>query len=231
MHTLHAHSTWPYETGVGKTTLVLADIQPLQDGCYNGNNAYSTFGAALPWRYVCKQYGSRDAYVQVGHQHSRPMACPIERASRLFPYSNPQAVYDAWYGTSKAPVCFEVQPINRVPASISDGSYDQPSLATNPNAVGINSDGIVAKQQNGAPYPKFQLVPYEGCGGNVSRINLFLFSIRMSAMGRGGVRKSQRQRVSLVRTPHHPPTCKQCIWQPGTLDYGKGSTEDCFNGT
>lgn len=77
-----------------------------------------------------------------------------------------QAVYDAWYGSSKAPVCFEVQPINRVPANIAEGSYDMPSLATNPQPASINSDGIVAKQANGSPYPKFQLVPYEGCGGN-----------------------------------------------------------------
>lgn len=79
-----------------------------------------------------------------------------------------QAVHDAWYGTSKAPVCFEVQPINRVPANIADGSYDLPSLSVGDpnNNPSINSDGIVAKQSNGAPYPKFQLVPYEGCGGN-----------------------------------------------------------------
>jgi len=78
-----------------------------------------------------------------------------------------QAVYDAWYGTSKAPVCFEMQPINRVPANIADGSYDLSSLSTDPsNNASINSNGIAAKQSNGAPYPKFQLVPYEGCGGN-----------------------------------------------------------------
>lgn len=76
-------------------------------------------------------------------------------------------MYDAWYGTSQAPVCFEVQPINRVPANIADGSYDMASLSTDPaNNASINSVGIVAKQSNGAPYPKFQLVPYEGCGGN-----------------------------------------------------------------
>lgn len=66
------YSTWPYEPGRGKTTLILADLQPLQDGkCDNGNNAYSTFGAALPWRYVCKHYGSRDAYVQVTARSGR----------------------------------------------------------------------------------------------------------------------------------------------------------------
>jgi hypothetical protein len=101
-----------------------------------------TYGAAIPWRYYCKQYGSR--------------------ANLLVAYQN------NWVNGGNELFCFDVQPIRVTPDTLKQGSYDEPGSST--GTMDINSDDVVALQENGLPYPIFQVVPYEGCGGDCTPV-------------------------------------------------------------
>lgn len=99
-------------------------------------------GAAFPWRWYCKEFGSRQNWLN--------------------------SIYAVWtLQTQTADYCFEIQPITVTPNQLKQGSYDQQPL-TDPNMQSYNiwDDSIVAVQSNGQPYPSYQVVPYEGCGGN-----------------------------------------------------------------
>lgn len=96
-----------------------------------------TFGAAIPWRYYCKEYGSRSQLL-VAYQNNW-----IKNGNDLF--------------------CFDVQPIIVTPDKLKQGSYDEPP---GNGTMDINGDAVVALKDNHMPYPVYQVVPYEGCGGD-----------------------------------------------------------------
>ena len=101
-----------------------------------------TMGGAIPWRFYCKEFGGRQQLLD--------------------------AVYKAWtQGNSTEKVCFEVQPITVQPNQIAQGSYDGSSLKQSGKTVyDVTDDNIQAVDATGKPYPIYQVVPYEGCGGN-----------------------------------------------------------------
>ncbi|GAX78925.1 hypothetical protein CEUSTIGMA_g6364.t1 [Chlamydomonas eustigma] len=103
---------------------------------------YPTMGAAIPWRFYCKKYGGRSELLK--------------------------AVYNAWtLKNASQNVCFQVQPIRVTPSQLAQGSYDLPSLQQAKSTVyDVNDDSIQALDAIGNPYPIYQIVPYEGCGGN-----------------------------------------------------------------
>jgi len=99
-----------------------------------------TMGAAIPWRVICKTYGSRQALVDgIG-----------------------SVLYGPGQDTKQQ--CFEVQPIAIGPDQLRQGSFDRPGNPTAP--YDVNDPSIVAKDSQGSDYPTYIIYPYEGCGGD-----------------------------------------------------------------
>jgi len=88
-------------------------------------------GAAIPWRFYCKEYGGRQKMLD--------------------------AVYNAWTlggGTSStgSKVCFEVQPIIVTPNQLAQGSYDLPTLKqTGKTIYDITDDAIQVRKRSRYP--------------------------------------------------------------------------------
>lgn len=99
----------------------------------------NAMGAALPWRILCKTYGSR--------QNLLDQLAPI--------------LYDGKSDDKKQ--CFEIQPISVPPNQIIQGSFDSKGFGTK---FDINDPLIAAKDSTGKEYPVYIIYPFEGCGGN-----------------------------------------------------------------
>lgn len=99
----------------------------------------NAMGAAIPWRILCKTYGSRQNM--------------LDQLSTI--------LYDGQTDTKNQ--CFEIQPISVPPSDVIQGSFDRKGFGTK---FDINDPKIAAKDSSGKEYPKYILYPFEGCGGN-----------------------------------------------------------------
>jgi hypothetical protein len=96
-------------------------------------------GAAIPWRVICKMYGSR--------QNLLDTLGPI--------------LYEGKQDTQKN--CFEIQPISVSPNQLKQGSFDRKAFG---QKFDINDKDIIALDDKGNEYPTYIIFPYEGCGGD-----------------------------------------------------------------
>lgn len=110
------------------------------------NEAANRMGAAVPWRNICQNFGTKQNQIQ-------------------------QTV-DSGNGKITDKVCYLIQPINKYPDQISgttDPLYVNSANLCDPTkgpCTDINDDSIVAVDGNGQPYPSYLVPIFEGCGGD-----------------------------------------------------------------
>jgi len=109
------------------------------------DEANNRMGAAIPWRELCKTFGSKQNQIA--------------------------AVVNSAAGKTSDKACFLVQPITAYPdqlSGVNDPFYPGASMCdpTVKQCVDINDPSIAAKDDSGKEYPSYLIFPYEGCGGN-----------------------------------------------------------------
>jgi len=135
-----------------------------------------TMGAAIPWRVICKTYGSRQALLD----------------------SLASVLYDGKQDTERQ--CFEIQPIAVGPDQLQQGSFDRPG---NPDAsFDVNDPSIVAKDVEGKEYPTYIIYPYEGCGGDCKTENCpDCFNSCYGSLDTGNIKQMLQCDFSEIDTP------------------------------
>jgi hypothetical protein len=97
-------------------------------------------GAAVPWRFYFKEYGSKKNQTAM--------------------------VAESIRGNIHVDACYLAQPISKYPDQISGQTDGLGEFCKSKGCTDINSAEIAAKDDKGKPYPAYLIVPFEGCGGD-----------------------------------------------------------------
>jgi hypothetical protein len=155
-------------------------------------------GAAVPWRYYYKWYGGKKQQIEA-----------VGKSAEGDPDSKP--------------ACFLAQPINVLANKIKGNTDETQSFCDGSDCIDINDDKIAATQSNGQPYPKYLIMPFEGCGGD-GKGNIP--DLSNSCFGAPGL--SSTQLISYLNDGNYADanTVPQCAGMYALWDNGKWDWND-----
>ena len=112
--------------------------------CKKISKQANTMGGAVPWPIIARTYGNRTEYIN--------------------------AIINSATGATSDKACYLVQPIKVFPDQVKGVSDGVLMCSDQASCIDVNDDGIVAtmtlKDGSTKPFPKYLIVPYEGCGGD-----------------------------------------------------------------